>query len=351
MLKNQSLKTIAYIELDTHAEIAYNFMALMAESRLFYVEYYFSEKIMERIPNRSGNITVLEADKLLNALRGKHYDFVILGTAHRNFNIYEKLVKEFPTYIISHNLNFVEASPSVLFRNILKKDKRYRLKLLLKEGLLHKDKVYKKAKGLLVLEESLVRRHIHMGFHWLPVFYTQFPNHSPRENVVAIPGTVDQKRRNYKRILRKIKYFKSEFSFIFLGKVEHSTYKMLQNTEKDIPKNIEINYFKERVPAEVFNQKIMESSVLWCPIQEETEFMSVTEIYGKTKVSGNIADAIRYGKPAIFPKSYFTHYSFIFKEEKDIENQILHINEKNFDFANFQKDIVLKELENVLSIL
>ena len=39
-------KKIAYIELDTHAEIALNFMELMNDSKAFSVDYYFSEKIL-----------------------------------------------------------------------------------------------------------------------------------------------------------------------------------------------------------------------------------------------------------------------------------------------------------------
>ena len=43
----QNLKKIAYIEIDTHAEIALNFMELMNDSKAFSVDYYFSEKILK----------------------------------------------------------------------------------------------------------------------------------------------------------------------------------------------------------------------------------------------------------------------------------------------------------------
>jgi hypothetical protein len=44
-----NLKKIAYIELDTHAEIALNFMELMNDSKEFSVDYYFSEKILKTL--------------------------------------------------------------------------------------------------------------------------------------------------------------------------------------------------------------------------------------------------------------------------------------------------------------
>ena len=49
------------------------------------------------------------------------------------------------------------------------------------------------------------------------------------------------------------------------------------------------------------------------------------EIYGKTKISGNVGDTIKYGKMSIFPKNYPSKCKFIIKEQDDIENQIMEI--------------------------
>ena len=62
------MKRIAYIELDTHAEIADNFMELMVDSKEFEVDYYFSEKIIKRIGKHHSNIYLSENNELLNQL-------------------------------------------------------------------------------------------------------------------------------------------------------------------------------------------------------------------------------------------------------------------------------------------
>ena len=155
------MKKIAYIELDTHAEIALNFMELMNDSKAFSVDYYFSEKILKTIClQETDNIKKVSAENLLQKLSqyqipNTKYDLVIIGTIHRYFNVFEKVAEKFNASIICHNLNFVKASNLGLLSSVFKEDYQYRLKLLLKEGLLRKSNVYKKAKNLLVLDQTL----------------------------------------------------------------------------------------------------------------------------------------------------------------------------------------------------
>ena len=68
------MKRIAYIELDTHAEIAANFMELMDDSEEFVVDYYFSEKILKSIGKHQSNIFLTESSEVLNQLKSKNYD-------------------------------------------------------------------------------------------------------------------------------------------------------------------------------------------------------------------------------------------------------------------------------------
>ena len=65
----RKLKKIAYIELDTHAEIALNFMELMNDSKVFSVDYYFSEKILKTLGlQETDNIKKVSAENLLQKL-------------------------------------------------------------------------------------------------------------------------------------------------------------------------------------------------------------------------------------------------------------------------------------------
>ena len=357
------MKKIAYIELDTHAEIALNFMELMNDSKAFSVDYYFSEKILKTLGlQETDNIKKVSAENILQNLSqyqlpNTKYDLVLIGTVHRYFNVFEKIAEKFNTSIICHNLNFVKASIFDLLSSIFKEDVQYRLKLLLKEGLLRKSNVYKKAKNLLVLDqgfENFVRKPLVYAqsdkYKFLPIFYTKFSeNYENPIFTIVFPGAVSQKRRDYERVLKSIKIFHFSFEIIFLGKASGKELEMLQDFEKSKPENISIKYFTEKVPQDIFDHYMQKADILWCPIQQETEFFSQKEIYGVTKMSGNIGDAIKFGKLAVFPENYPSNYSFIIPEKRNVE-EFLFI-KKEVDFSQFSKEKVLQELEKTIFAL
>ena len=374
------MKKIAYIELDTHAEIALNFMELMNDSKVFSVDYYFSEKILrffgytqnDKLPE---NIKKATPENLIQQLSTDNYQLIIIGTVHRYFNVFEKIAEKFNTSIICHNLNFVKASNFNLLSSIFKEDFKYRLKLLLKEGLLRKSNVYQKAKNLLVLDENLTKE----NYTNLPLFYTKFFDKPDNETfTIVIPGAVSQKRRNYDKIIKELKNLELNFDnyefrrnetfvennlqekgssvgttqnleIIFLGKAQGNELEILQNFEQNKPENISIKYFTEKVPQNVFDDYMQKANILWCPIQQETEFFSQKEIYGITKMSGNIGDAIKFGKLAIFPENYPSKYAFIIPEKVSLEDALFV--KKEIDFSDFNKEKVLKQLEKTIFAL
>lgn len=380
---NPKLKRIAYIEIDTHAEIALNFMELMNDSTVFSVDYYFSEKILRffgfaqnnRLPE---NIKKATPENLIHQLSTDNYQLIIIGTVHRYFNVFEKIAEKFNTSVICHNLNFVKTSNFNLLSSIFKEDFKYRLKLLLKEGLLRKSNVYKKAKNLLVLDENLTKE----KYSNLPLFYTKFFEKPDNETfTIVIPGAVSQKRRDYKSVIKKLKNLELNFEeselrrsetfventlsergssvgttqnleIIFLGKAQGKELEMLQDFDSSgslrMP-NVSIKYFTEKVPQDVFDEYMQKANILWCLIQQETEFFSQKEIYGITKMSGNIGDAIKFGKLAIFPENYPSKYPFIIPEKVSLEDALFV--KKEIDFSDFNKEKVLKQLEKTIFAL
>ena len=348
------MKKIAYIELDTHAEIALNFMELMNDSAAFSVDYYFSEKILrffgfaqnDKLPE---NIKKATPENLIQQLSTDNYQLIIIGTVHRYFNVFEKIAEKFNTSIICHNLNFVKASNFDLLSSIFKEDFQYRLKLLLKEGLLRKSKVYEKAKNLLVLDRGFDSAQPDK-YKFLPIFYTKFSENSDNPIfTIVIPGAVSQKRRDYERVLKSIKNFRFPSEIIFLGKASGKELEMLQDFEQSKPENISIKYFTEKVPQNIFDEYLQKADILWCPIQQETKFFSQKEIYGITKMSGNIGDAVKFGKLAVFPENYPSKYSFIIPEKGSLGDFLF--TKKDVDFSEFSKEKVLQELEKTIFAL
>ena len=340
------MKKIAYIELDTHAEIALNFMELMNDSREFSVDYYFSEKVFKSLGIKEGdNIKKATHENIFQQLSTNNYQLIVIGTVHRYFNVFEKIAEKYNTAVICHNLNFVKTSKWDLLKALFKEDFKYRLKLLLKEGLLRKSEVYQKAKHLLVLDETMAKD----KYKNLPVFYTKFSN-QPANKVltIVIPGAVSQKRRDYERVLKMLlQAQQDDMNVVFLGKAQGKELEMLQDFEKNKSENISIKYFTKKIPQREFDEYMQKADFLWCPIQSEIEFFRQKEIYGTTKMSGNIGDAIKYSKMAVFPETYPSVYDFIIQEKGSFEEYISY--KKTPDFSAFSKDKILAKLEKYLN--
>ena len=343
------LKKIAYIELDTHPEILSNFMDLMNDSQEFEVDYFISEKIDQLRFSQSSNIHIVTSESILHKMNQQSYDLVIIGTIHRYFSTFKKLIHRYKTVAIVHNLNFSKSKSFELFQNIWKDDLVFRTKLLLKEGLLLAPNISQTLKHQLVLDQSFENNRR----KYFPIFYNQIK--SERKSLdrlhIVVPGTVSQQRRDYKHILKSLQDFQNQIKVTFLGKASGTELAALKKAEEMLPKNIQIQFFTEKLSGEDFGQYMADAHVLWCPVQSKTQFMGVDEVYGQTKMSGNIGDAIKFGKPAIFPSTYRSNFDFIFSEEKDVESQLFRISNLKFNFDVLQKELVLDQLEKVLKDL
>lgn len=345
------MKNIAYIEIDTHAEIAQAFMDIMKGSEKFSVNYYFSKKIKDQIREEGETIFLSDSSMISDQLKSGEYDLIIIGTVHRYFNTFLSIVQKYHTAVITHNLNFPLSSKFSLIKSIFKEDPVYRLKLWWKESLVYSSKVYKQAKHLLVLDKELSSE----VYRFLPLFYTvNFEKTENNDLIIVIPGGVSQKRRDYQHVFKTIQSLETsqKCSFIFLGKSEDEELKKLEEVSQNLPENLTMKYFKERVSGDNFNSWMQKANVLWCPIQQETVFFSQKEIYGKTKMTGNIGDAIKYGKLAVFPKDYPSQLDFIFPEKENVIEQFQQLKAQNFDFQkDYGKQSVQANLEEVLNSL
>ncbi len=346
------MKKIAYIELDTHAEIAQNFVELMQDSDEFQVEYYFSERIIKQTGRVGAKVYLSEPKTLLDQLSKEKYALVIIGTVHRYFSLFHQVSRTFNTAIVVHNLNFIRLSRRRLFSAVFKDDFIYRIKLAVKEGLFSAPKIVKETKKLLVLDEALARQ----KFRFLPLFYCkEFEIQKESVFTIVIPGSVQQARRDYRMVIDTLKSFKTvkPFKVVFLGKASGKELSWLQQFDSGKPSNLEIQYFTSKVPQSQFDRIMQSTDVLWCPVQRTTEFFSNKEIYGETKMSGNIGDAIKYGKLAIFPENYKSTLAFVLAQNENPEKQLFSVDKiSGFDFQKYyHRKIVQSELEKVLKTL
>lgn len=347
------MKKIAYIELDTHAELAANFYESTKDSSQISVDFYFSEKIFKIINIHGENIFLTDCSELFETLENKKYDLIIIGTVHRHFNLYKTIVGKFKTAIIVHNLNFTKVSKWQLLKSIFKKDFKYRLKLLLKESLLDAPKVYQQSHYLLGIDKQMSKNN---NLEFLPIYFNEFNSSESESDTlkIVIPGTVSQSRRDYDSFFERLKQFRDigvNYNIILLGKAAGKELKNIKLISDKLPQFITIQYFENKINQDIFDDWMMKADVLYCPIQKETEFFSIKEIYGKTKISGNIGDAIKYAKPAIFPESYASDLKFIIKEKTDLQTQFSEVSSQAFDFNNYIKGNISEELIQLLKAL
>ncbi|WP_374444435.1 hypothetical protein [Epilithonimonas sp.] len=344
------MKKIAYIELDTHAELAANFYELTKDSSEISVDFYFSEKIFKIINIHGENIFLTDCSELFETLEKKKYDLIIIGTVHRHFNLYKTIVGKFKTAIIVHNLNFTKASKWQLLKSIFKKDFKYRLKLLLKESLLYAPKVYQQSHYLFGIDELMLKNN---DLEFLPIYFNQFNSNDSQSDPlkIVIPGTVSQSRRDYYSFFERLKQFRDigiNYEIILLGKASGKELENLKLISDKLPQFIKIQYFQNKISQKEFDDYMIKANVLYCPIQNKTEFFSIPEIYGKTKISGNIGDAIKYAKPAIFPENYDSDLKFIIKEKPDLQAQFSEVRNQAFDFEDYSKNIILNQIIDLI---
>lgn len=347
------MKKIAYIELDTHAELAANFYELTKDSSEISVDFYFSEKIFKIINIHNENIFLTDNSEIFETLEKKKYDLIIIGTVHRHFNLYKTIVAKFKTAIIVHNLNFTKASKWQLFKSIFKKDFKYRLKLLLKESLLYAPKVYQQSHYLFGIDEQMSKNN---SLKFLPIYFNQFNSSESESDIIkiVIPGTVSQNRRDYYSFFERLKQFRDlgiNYKIILLGKASGKELENIKSISDKLPHFFNLQYFEDKISQKEFDDCMMKADVLYCPIQNKTEFFSIPEIYGKTKISGNIGDAIKYAKPAIFPETYESDLKFIIKEKPDLQTQFSEVKNQAFDFEVYSKNNIKLQFSDLLKSL
>lgn len=145
--------------------------------------------------------------------------------------------------------------------------------------------------------------------YWLPPVITRAkpPAGRPEVPVLTVPGSIDEKRRDYHLVLQVFQKLAEALSykirFVLAGRPV-GTYgdTILAKARELQRKGIAITFYTDEIPEATFQDLISRSSLLWSPLCKSTAIHdAIKETYGQTKVSGNMYDAIRHGKPLLVP--------------------------------------------------
>ena len=127
---------------------------------------------------------------------------------------------------------------------------------------------------------------------------------------LVVPGTVDNKRRNYDDVFLLCELleeaalpvdvillggYNSNYGKAVIAKAKHWEAKFISLK----------SYDSTLIPQDEYDRVMQDAHFLFCPVQIRTRICGeVDEVYGVSKSSGALSDAIRHAKPLILPDDY-----------------------------------------------
>lgn len=242
--------------------------------------------------------------KIYAVLKNDHYDLVILNSIDSRLLILFVILmiaKPGRIWVNLHDINnFFKIKPSLNIRTNIRSIGKNLLMLLTDGYIVNAESM----KGYMI-KNHLTKKPI----YWVqPVYYKpSLPVQEPfSNNTIVIPGSIDQRRRDYDLVLeviQKMLNYKMAVKWILAGKpVEDYGVKIIGKAKELKRQGADISFYKEVIPENQFQQIISSSSLILSPLVSATTIHdNIVEVYGESKGSGNVYDAIRHGKPLIVP--------------------------------------------------
>lgn len=117
---------------------------------------------------------------------------------------------------------------------------------------------------------------------------------------ISLPGYIEESRRDYKLALSAFaKLTPKRFKLKILGQArDEYGFRIIEQAKKLISEGYEISFLDT---PDKFEEEIINSDVIFAPLNVNTRYSGIDEVYGKSKESGVTYDVVRYSKPAIFP--------------------------------------------------
>ncbi len=235
-------------------------------------------------------------------------DMIYLNTIDRQPFFYALLINLLPTtrvILTIHDINcFFQKGKTSDIRLFLKWTSR---KLLLS-----------KTEGLNVIAETMIAHLRSQVKKKIPLFHIPgavfeqqaTPGVISDRIRLVVPGTIDKRRRNYDEVFLLCELLEEAalpVDIILLGGYNGNYGKaVIAKARHWESKFICLkSYDTSLIPQPEFDRVMQEAHFLFCPVQVHTKICGdVDEVYGISKSSGALSDAVRHAKPLILPESY-----------------------------------------------
>jgi len=149
----------------------------------------------------------------------------------------------------------------------------------------------------------------------------------------VVPGQIEEHRREYKFVIdafeQLFKDFNEDIDLYLLGyPVGNYGKSILKRCEDLKNKGYNIFTFNSFIPEEEYNEIISNSDFIIAPIKIKSRgWGEIQEIYGLTKASAVVFEAIQYAKPLVVPNDFkiieeLEISTIKYMDSKDLENKL-----------------------------
>ncbi|MDX8338076.1 hypothetical protein SLH46_02705 [Draconibacterium sp. IB214405] len=329
-------KTLVIIEFDYHAEVLANAMKVLISLKEYKILLFTTDKIWKQVCfslKQKENVDIHTANspkEIQNLIKSRLTDInkaeaIFFNTIASNFKFFSSVNFIPPVILRIHNSNTYfnpirsinpKLSPFYIWKDvsylvlhvILKLDTVYRSKFI-------REKVdYFQFPCSTIANYALENNYVSNSklFPTVPYVFMNEVLPGVKTNTatnIVILGGIDKRRRNYKEVYEALKLLVPKLNrsvklslvgkpFGFYGK------KIIQNFRKLETDHFQVETFNSFVPQNKFDEITANANFLIIPTVKETRYKLYKELYGFTKISGNINDMIVYQKPALLPSFY-----------------------------------------------
>lgn len=262
-------------------------------------------------------------------------DFLLLNTIDKDYKDVWRFLKKtnIPYAITVHNIN-TWLNPPFTLNSLALKNYFFRKKIV-------------KKSAMLVVQEELFTGHIQKNnLYKKPVITiphtlkeSEPVNNLNKKIVITIPGAIDGVRRDTDLaldVIEEVNKQSDRFQFVFAGNVLGHLGKPIWERAILLQKQgLDIQQFYDATSNKVFDEQMKRCDLVFLPLNVNTKFEGIPEIYGTTKVTGVIYDMMRFCKPGIVPAAMtvpptMTTGILCYQNKKELTEIILSLaNNKN----------------------
>jgi len=299
---------IAIIELHYHEEFIHTLIQLFQNDD---VKIFTTKSVYNNLPEQSkhkASFVFKHPDQkvkcFLSKIPTENYDYLFMNTIQPSMIDIPKYLNfkpKCPSCLTIHNLNAWYNKKPVLRKNLLHSADSFIASFYTK-------KLANNFGTINVVYEPMISYAIsyfpHHNIINIPYSLTKNKkdiniNRTDDETWFVVPGTFDNRRRDYEPVFDayiRMKVKHDNIKLVILGKYPYND-KLIN----DIAREANIIFFSKFVPRDEYDFYLRNSDFIICPSVEKSHTVNVVdELYGKTK-SPNVHEAIKWRKPLMIP--------------------------------------------------